>query len=118
MQNIILLIDSIDTIHPICPIDEYAKRGRKWVWFIPIIPPINAFILAVIIIIVDNWDFILSIINRLRGASFCHVERIKQFIQDSDAITEGYQKWQGAIPNLINIAIIIVKVEIICIIGW
>lgn len=31
MQNDDLLIDSIDVIHPICPIDEYASNGRKCV---------------------------------------------------------------------------------------
>lgn len=31
IQNIDLLIDSIDTIHPMCPIDEYASRDRRWV---------------------------------------------------------------------------------------
>lgn len=118
MQNVILLIDNIEVIHPICPMDEYARSERRWVWFIPIIPPISAFILAVIIIINDNCDFALSIINRLKGASFCHVDRIKQFIHDNDAITDGYQKWHGAIPNLMNIAVIITKVEIICVIGW
>jgi len=118
IQNIILLIDNIDVIHPICPIEEYAKSGRRWVWFIPSIPPISAFILAVIIIIVVIWNFILNIVSNLNGASFCHVDKIKQFIQDKDAITDGYQKWHGAIPSLINIAIIIIDVEVICINGW
>ena len=31
MQNDDLLIDSIDVIHPICPIDEYASSGRRCV---------------------------------------------------------------------------------------
>ena len=31
MQNVYLLIANIDVIHPMCPIDEYAKRGRRWV---------------------------------------------------------------------------------------
>ena len=30
-QNICLLIASIDVIHPMCPIDEYARSGRRWV---------------------------------------------------------------------------------------
>lgn len=55
VQNVYLLMANIDVIHPICPIDEYASRGRKWVWFIPNIPPINAFNLAVIIINVLDW---------------------------------------------------------------
>jgi hypothetical protein len=45
------------------------------------------------------------------------VDSVRQLIHDSDAITEGYQKWHGAIPSLINIAIIIVHVEIDWFIG-
>lgn len=71
-----------------------------------------------IIIIVANWDFSLKVINSLNGASFCQVERVKQLIHDSDAITDGYQKWHGAIPSLINIAIMIIEIEIICVRGW
>lgn len=55
VQNVYLLMANIDVIHPICPIDEYASSGRKWVWFIPSIPPTNAFNLAVIIINVLDW---------------------------------------------------------------
>ena len=43
--------------------------------------------------------------------SFCQVDRIKQFIHDRDAITDGYQKWHGAIPNLISIAAMIIHIE-------
>lgn len=41
-----------------------------------------------------------------------------QLIHDNDAITGGYQKWHGAIPSLINIAVVITHIGIICIIGW
>lgn len=34
-----------------------------------------------------------------RGANFCHVDRIKQEIHEIEAMTEGYQKWQGTLPN-------------------
>ena len=40
------------------------------------------------------------------GASFCHVARIMQDIQDSDVITEGNQKWNGAIPSFSRMAAI------------
>lgn len=118
MQNVYLLIASIDVIHPICPMEEYARSGRRWVWFIPKIPPINALIPAVIIISVLDSVLYSVIISNDSGASFCHVDRIMQFVQDSDAITDGYQKWQGAIPSLINIATVITHIGIICDIGW
>ena len=38
-------IDSI-VIQPRWPIEEYARRGRSCVWFIPINPPISAAALA------------------------------------------------------------------------
>jgi hypothetical protein len=40
----------------------------------------------------------------ISGANFCHVARIKQDSHDSDVITDGNQKWNGAIPNLTKIA--------------
>jgi hypothetical protein len=40
----------------------------------------------------------------IRGASFCQEARIEQEIHDSEVITEGNQKWKGAIPNLSIIA--------------
>ena len=118
MQNVYLLIANIDVIHPMCPIDEYAKRGRRWVWFIPSTPPTNALIPAVIIISVLDWVLYRVIIRSDKGASFCQVDRIMQFVHDNDAITDGYQKWHGAIPNLINIATVITHIGIICDIGW
>jgi hypothetical protein len=44
----------------------------------------------------------------IRGPSFCHVDKIKQFIHDKDAITDGNQKWQGAIPSFNSNAMIII----------
>jgi hypothetical protein len=40
----------------------------------------------------------------IKGASFCHVAKIIQDIQEIDVITDGNQKWNGNIPNLIIIA--------------
>lgn len=37
--------------------------------------------------------------RRIIGAIFCHVDKIKQFIHDNDAITDGNHKWHGAAPN-------------------
>lgn len=58
------------------------------------------------------------IINSVNGANFCHVDKVRQLIHDNDAITDGYQKWHGAIPNLINIAVIIIHIGIFCRIVW
>lgn len=118
IQNIDLLIDSIDTIHPMWPIDEYANNGRRCVWFIPSTPPTNALIPAVVARIVLDCVLYVVIISRVRGASFCQVDRVRQLIHDSEAITEGYQKWHGAIPSLMNIATIIVHIGIDWFIGW
>lgn len=72
---------------------------RRWDWFIPIIPPKSAFIDAINIINVGDKLYKRNdkIIN---GASFCHVARIIHINHDRDVITEGNQKWNGAIPNL------------------
>lgn len=118
IQNIYLLMANIDVIHPICPIDEYASSGRKWVWFIPRAPPTNALIPAVIIIRVLDCVLYSVIISSDNGANFCHVDKIIQFVQDSEAITDGYQKWHGAIPNLISMATVITHIGTICDIGW
>jgi len=76
---------------------------RKWVWFIPIIPPNKALIDAAIRIKVGAVfckikDIIIS------GASFCHEARIIQVNQESEVITGGNQKWNGAIPSFNIIA--------------
>jgi len=38
------------------------------------------------------------------GASFCQVARIRQDIQEREVITDGNQKWNGAIPSFNKIA--------------
>jgi hypothetical protein len=40
------------------------------------------------------------------GASFCHVDRVKQEIHEIDLITDGYHKCRGAIPSFRRIDII------------
>lgn len=71
------------------------------VWFIPIKPPIKALKIAHKKI----SDFRLLCptvvkISKHSGPNFCHVQRINEFIQVIDTITDGNQKWQGAAPNL------------------
>lgn len=118
IQEEVLLIPSIEIIHPIWPIDEYASRARRWVWLIPRIPPIKAFIAATVINIALEFDLYETDINSDKGANFCQVDRIRQFIHDRDNITEGYQKWHGAAPSLINIERMIIIFDISCIINW
>jgi len=84
------------SIHLIWLIDEKESNFRMAVWFKPPIPPIKA-------------DIRINIMNRLLkltkyemiiiGANFCHVIKIKQFIQEMFSITLGNQKWKGAAPN-------------------
>jgi len=102
------IIISILVIHPIWVIDEYAIIDLIFLWFIPIIPPVKAFKAAVIIIILgEQWDCIMN--DRTdKGPSFCQVDRIRQFIQEIDDITEGNQKWHGAIPNFNRIAVMMI----------
>lgn len=38
--------------------------------------------------------------STIRGASFCHVDKIRHEIHEIEAITDGYHRWQGTIPNL------------------
>lgn len=47
----------------------------------------------------------------IRGASFCHVDRIKHDIHEIEDITRGYHMWQGAAPSLI----IMDMIKIMCI---
>lgn len=78
---------------------------RSFLWFIPITPPRRAFSPAIRGII----DFDICLVKNTKianGASFCHEDKMVQEIQEMEDITEGYQKWQGALPNFNRIAII------------
>lgn len=76
---------------------------RKWDWFIPIMPPSKALIAEMTKI--KDVAVLFKINDRIiRGANFCQEARIEQEIHDSEVITEGNQKWKGAIPNLSIIA--------------
>lgn len=46
------------------------------------------------------------------GEIFCHVIKIKQFIQDNPSMTLGNQKWNGADPIFIN-KVEFIKIEIL-----
>jgi hypothetical protein len=96
------------SIHPIWPIDEYAIIVRIWLWFIPMIPPTKALIPATAII---NDMFFCGNKNAIidRGASFCHVDRIRQEIHEIEDITDGYQKWQGTLPSFNRIAVVNIR---------
>jgi len=45
-------------------------------------------------------DIMKQIINR--GASFCHVDKIKHDTHEIEDITAGYQVWHGAAPSFNN----------------
>jgi hypothetical protein len=64
----------------------------SFLWFIPIRPPVRALRLQRIVMIgVIREDFIRKhIIDR--GASFCHVLKMRQLVHDREHITEGNQK--------------------------
>ena len=64
----------------------------------PIAPPNSAFRAASTINTFGSGAYIMApIINR--GASFCHVDRIRQDIHEMEDITDGYHVWQGAAPS-------------------
>ena len=90
-------------IHPICEIDEKAIIDFIFVWFIPIIAPIKAFIVGMITN-TYRFDFIINTIID-NGANFCHVDIIMHAGHDIDDITAGNHMWHGAIPSLIIIDI-------------
>lgn len=101
-----------DNIQAMWLIDENVMIFRSLTWLNPII------VLTIrqeIIIIVMKSKLILLFIRSIIGAIFCHVRRIRQFIQFNPSITSGNQKWNGAAPSLINNAefIIIIKLEFI-----
>lgn len=86
-------------IHPIWVIEEYDIIVRKWDWLIPINPPIIALTAER-----ESIIYVRELVNVnlmiIKGASFCHVDRISAAIHEIDVITEGYHMWHGAIPIL------------------
>jgi hypothetical protein len=41
-----------------------------------------------------------------RGANFCQVDKIRHEVHETEAITEGYQKWHGTLPSFSKIAVV------------
>lgn len=74
-------------------------RGCIRVWFIPPAPPIRALAVAR-----NIYEFDLGFMDIMisdRGMIFCHVDRRIQINQLESVITDGNQKWAGAMPSLI-----------------
>jgi len=85
-------------------------------WASPIIPPIIAFIDTIAVIIVGLFIFGKIIYNRINiGASFCHVDRIKQFIHLACSIVAGYQKKHGAVPFFKRIEVLVIMKDMVVI---
>lgn len=57
--------------------------------------------------IIDLGEYIKIVI----GAIFCHVNIIIEFIQFNPSITSGNQKWNGAAPIFVKIAVSIIMDE-------
>lgn len=113
----VLFIASTIKTHPRWPIEEYASKERRFDWFIPITPPNIAFILAKII---RNFIVYCLIVidNKISGAIFCQVDKIKQDFHEIEAIIDGYQKWHGNAPSFIIIDIIRIINIGACMVAW
>ena len=52
----------------------------------------------------NNIKYVKELVNIkfiiIKGASFCHVERMNAEIHEIEVITDGYHMWHGAIPIL------------------
>jgi hypothetical protein len=95
----IIGVDDRMIIHPRWLMDEYARIVRRFVWFSPIIPPIVVPVIAISVVCFGSDLEMYEKDRRIRGAIFCHVERIKQFVHERDDITDGNHKWHGAAPS-------------------
>lgn len=85
-------------IHARWPIEEYASRARKWDWFIPPNPPINAPAIHIRAMYLDDIENAVDS-KRQSGATFCQVARIRQFNQGSPLMTWGSHQCIGAAPS-------------------
>lgn len=101
---------TVATIQPMCPIEEYARRARSCVWFIPPIPPVIVLKATVINTSKEQSLGIIRISKHI-GAIFCRVARIIHIIHEILVITWGSQWWKGAIPNFIIILTINIILE-------
>lgn len=85
------------SIQPRWLIEEKAINFRRDVWFKPPKAPIK---IEKKIIKEKKYKWIQKV-NKIKGAIFCQVIKIKLFIQFKPSITLGNQKWKGAIPLFI-----------------
>lgn len=71
---------------------------RSWVWLRPPQPPTKVDVrprkISSAGVVGMSW------VIRAKGASFCHVERIKPVVRSRPWSTSGSQKWAGASPSL------------------
>lgn len=56
--------------------------------------------------IIDFDDCIVKKTRIDRGASFCQDDKIVHEIHEMEVITDGYQKWQGALPSFSKMEVI------------
>jgi hypothetical protein len=87
----------LHNIQPKWLIEEKAINFRRDVWFNPPKEPIK----IEKIIVKLNKNKFKQKDNKIIGAIFCHVIKIKLFIQFKPSITLGNQKWKGATPLFI-----------------
>jgi hypothetical protein len=80
-------------------IDEYAKIDLILFWLSPISPPKSELIDAKIINVFGMHDDWMDNDIMLSGPSFCQVDKMRQLVHEIDDITDGNQKWHGAIPS-------------------
>lgn len=87
--------------------EEKAKILRKEVWLKPDKAPTTAETIELKIKTLGskNKDKIT------KGEIFCQVNKIKELIQFKPSITSGNQKCNGAIPNLVLKAKVIIKLK-------
>lgn len=75
-----------------------------FLWFIPINPPRIELMEARRIMIFGVQPDCIINAKIVSGPNFCQVDKIRQFIHDRDLMTDGNQKWHGAMPNFRIIA--------------
>lgn len=88
--------------------EEYAKIFRVLICFRPPHAPITTDRTEHIIIISENTKW-LRFANKNRGAIFCQQATIRPLLNVKPLSTSGNQKWQGAKPNFIIRAIVIIE---------
>lgn len=88
----------IRIIQPRCAMEEYARIFRSWVWFRPPQPPTSVERIPRVIRRGELVGWIWR--RRAKGASFCHVERMRPVVRLSPCSTSGSQRCMGARPIL------------------